>query len=104
LSEEAKFKDQGQTLSLIGTYVRGTAELVNGQAEIVLPEHFALIASEDECTVQLTPLGEWLQLFVVEKSVQRLLIGEANGRSGQFDYFVQRVRIGYEDHRVVRNL
>jgi len=32
------------------------------------------------------------------------LIGEANGRSGQFDYFVQGVRAGYEDHRVVQNL
>ena len=88
----------------VGTYVRGTAELINGQAEIILPEHFALITSEDGCTVQLTPLGEWLQLFVVEKSVRRLVIGEANGRSGQFDYLVQGVRAGYEDHRVIRNL
>jgi len=64
----------------VGTYVRGTAELINGQAEIVLPEHFGLITSQDGCTVQLTPLGEWLQLFVVEKSVNSLLIYSTSER------------------------
>jgi hypothetical protein len=86
-----------------GTYVRGTAELLDGRAEIALPEHFALVTSEEGCTVQLTPIGKWLQLYVVEKSVSRIVVQEATGRNGQFDYFVQGVRSGYEAHRVFRD-
>lgn len=38
-----------------GTYIRGSAELKDGQAVIALPEHFALVTSEEGLTVQLTP-------------------------------------------------
>ena len=87
----------------VGTYVRGTAELLDGRTEIALPEHFALVTSEEGCTVQLTPIGEWLQLYVVEKSVWRIVVQEANGCNGQFDYLVQGVRAGYEDYSVLRD-
>jgi hypothetical protein len=85
-----------------GTYIRGTAELVNGEALIKLPEYFSLVTSDEQLTVQVTPNGEWLQLFVVEKDAKQLLIREATGRSGQFDYFVQGIRIGFEQHQVIR--
>jgi hypothetical protein len=86
-----------------GTYIRGTAQLVDGEAIINLPEHFSLVTSDEGLTVQLTPIGEWLQLYLVEKSTQQILIREANGKNGQFDYIVQGVRKGYEDHQVIRD-
>lgn len=85
-----------------GTYVRGEAELVAGEAMIELPEHFALVTSSQGLTVQLTPIGEWLQLYVVELSPQRLVVREAQGKDGKFFYLVQGVRKGYEGFQVVR--
>lgn len=85
-----------------GTYIRGTAQLVDGEAVINLPEHFSLVTSGEGLTVQLTPLGGWLQLYVIEKSTQQIIIREAKGKNGQFDYIVQGVRKGYEDHQVIR--
>jgi hypothetical protein len=85
-----------------GTYIRGEAELVAGEAVIELPEHFALVTSSQGLTVQLTPIGEWLQLYVVELSPQRLVVREAQGKDGKFFYLVQGVRKGYEGFQVVR--
>jgi hypothetical protein len=86
-----------------GTYIRGTARLANGEAVINLPEHFSLVTSAEGLMVQLTPVGEWLQLYVVKKSTQQIVVREANGKNGQFDYLVQGVRKGYEDHQVIRD-
>jgi len=86
-----------------GTYIRGTAQLINGEAVIVLPEHFSLVTNDEGLTVQLTPLGEWLQLYVVQKNTKQLIVREAQGKSGQFDYLVQGVRKGYENHRVIQD-
>jgi hypothetical protein len=85
-----------------GTYIRGTAQLINGQAVINLPEHFSLVTSSDGLTVQLTPVGDWLQLYVVSKSTSQIIVREAQGRNGTFDYLVQGVRKGYENYEVVR--
>lgn len=84
-----------------GTYTRGTVQLVNGEAVIMLPDHFAIVTSEEGLTVQLTPVGEWLQLYVVEKSTTKLVIKEAQGKNGKFDYLVQGVRKGYENYQPV---
>ena len=85
-----------------GTYIRGTTPLVHGEAVIELPEHFEKVTSNEGLTVQLTPLGDFLQLYVVEKGTKRIVIREAQGKSGQFDYLVQGVRKGYENHQVVQ--
>ena len=86
-----------------GTYVRGTAELRNGEARVELPEHFALVTNAEGLTVQLTPAGAWLQLYVVDKTPGRIVVREASGKDGQFDYFVQGIRRGHEDHQVIRD-
>jgi hypothetical protein len=84
-------------------FLRGTAQLVNGEAVLLLPEYFSLISSEEGLlTVYLTPIGEWLQLYVVEKSTKRIIVREAQGKSGQFDYIVYAVRKGYEHHQVIQ--
>jgi len=86
-----------------GTYVRGSAEMVNGQAVIKLPDHFGMVTGAKGLTVQLTPRGTWLELYVTTATVAQVAVGEAQGRSGQFDYLVQGVRKGYENQPVVRD-
>jgi len=86
-----------------GTYIRGTAQLVNDEAVINLPEHFSLVTNDAGLTVQLTPRGEWLQLYLVETSTKQIIVREAQGKSGQFDYLVQGVRKGYENHHVIQD-
>jgi hypothetical protein len=86
-------------------YIRGTAELVNGQAVIKLPDHFLAVASPEGLTVQLTPLSAASKgLAVVSKSLDGIQVQELNGGTGNyaFDFFVTAVRQGYEDYQVVR--
>ena len=86
-----------------GTYLRGSGELVNGEAILNLAEHFSLVTNDVGLTVQLTPQGEWLQLYVVRKTASQIVVREATGKSGSFDYLVQGVRKGYENHSVIRD-
>lgn len=86
-----------------GTYVRGSAEVINGEVVINLPDHFGMVTSTNGLTVQLTPRGTWLQLYVTEVSVAKITVREAGGRSGKFDYLVQGVRLGYENSPVIRD-
>ncbi len=76
--------------------------LQSGEAIIELPEHFSEVTSEQGLTVQLTPLGEWLQLYIVEKNTKRIIVREATGKDGSFDYLVQGIRKGYENFEVIR--
>jgi UDP-3-O-[3-hydroxymyristoyl] glucosamine N-acyltransferase len=87
-----------------GTYIRGTAQLHDGVAVIELPEHFALVTSEEGLTAQVTPLEECNGLYVAEKSPQRIVVRELLGgkSNARFDYLVQGVRKGYEGLSPVR--
>ena len=53
--------------------------------------------------MQLTPQGEWLQLYVASKDAHQVEVREAQGKSGRFDYLVQGVHKGYEDYQVIRD-
>src|SRR5205823_9568316 len=85
-----------------GTYVRGSGQLQSGKAVLALPEHFGLVTEPSGLTVQLTPRGEWLQLYVVELDTAQLVVREAQGKSGVFDYLIQGVRRDSEPHEVIR--
>ena len=85
-----------------GTYTRGTWKLEQGKAVIELPEHFGLVTSDDGLSIQLTPRGQWLQLYVVKLTTSQVIVEEAQGKSGQFDYFIQGLRKGYEHHEVIQ--
>jgi len=82
--------------------VRGSGQLQSGKAVLALPEHFGLVTETSGLTVQLTPRGEWLQLYVVELDTVQLIVREAQGKSGAFDYLIQGVRRGSEQHKVIR--
>ncbi len=86
-----------------GTYLRGNAATVDGEAVIELPRHFAEVTEPQGLTVQLTPQGEWSQLFVAEMSPDRLVVRDAAGGGGiEFSFLIQGVRKGYADYRVER--
>jgi hypothetical protein len=86
-----------------GTYIRGSANLVDGKATIQLPDNFAKVTADNGLTVLFTPVGKWLQLYAIEKTTSRIVVGEATGQSGSFDYVINGVRKGYEDFQVVRD-
>ncbi len=86
-------------------YIRGTAELLNGDCKIELPEHFKLVGSEQNLTVLVTPLSaESKGLAVIEKSTSVIIVRELfNGKGNyMFDYEIKTVRKGYENYEVVR--
>jgi len=88
-----------------GTYVRGTGQLVNGEATIALPEHFALVTSESGLTATVTPQDECKGLWIARKSPSEIVVKELqHGTSNaRFDFLVQGKRLGYEDFQVVRD-
>ena len=69
---------------------------------LALPEHFGLVTADDGLTVQLTPRGQWLRLYVAELGPDQLVVREAQDKSGLFDYFISGIRKGYEQHEVIR--
>lgn len=86
-----------------GTYYRGTATTVNGEVVIELPGYFTRLTESERMTVQLTPVGSWGQVYVAEKTPEKLVIKVAEGTKDlKFDYFVQGVRKGYLDYEVER--
>lgn len=86
-----------------GTYYRGTAKTVGGEAVIELPSHFSKVTEAEGLTVQLTPLGGWSRLYVEEMTPERVVVRDAEARDGlAFNFLVQGVRRGFADHRVER--
>jgi len=87
----------------VGTYTRGSGQLINGEVKINLPEHFSLVTGEQGVTVQVTPTSETAGLYVASKGTKYIVIKEVNNGQGNatFDYLVQGVRKGYENRPAV---
>ena len=86
-------------------YIRGTARLIHGRAEVTYPEHYAAVASGPGVTVQVTPLSAASKgLAVVEKRADGFVARELMNGTGtyDFDYTVMAVRTAHEDFRVIR--
>lgn len=87
-----------------GTYVRGTARLRRGRATVELPGHFGRITAARGVTVQITPSYDCrVPILVVSKAAERIVVAQRGGADDcEFDYLVQGLRRGYEDHVVER--
>lgn len=85
------------------TYVRGSAELVNGKITIDLPKYFSDVTSDEGLTVQRSPVGRWLQLYISEQTPTHIVVGEATGQNSKFNYLINGVLKGYEDYQEVRD-
>lgn len=84
-----------------GTYFRGQARLVDGEAVIAVPEDFALVTEEQGLTVQVTAHGPGADLWTAERGLDRIVVRGA--RDVEFDYFVNGVRIGYGEFQTIRD-
>ena len=83
-----------------GTYFRGTAQLVNGQAWIGIPDDFAIVADAEGLTVQLTPVGQAASLYCVTRSLDGIEI--AGAPDVVFDYQVNGVRKAFAGNPPIR--
>jgi hypothetical protein len=88
-----------------GTYTRGSALLIDGEAVVQLPEHFSMVTSAEGLTVQVTPTSECKGLYIVNKSPTEFVVKELSGGTSDatFDYHVNGVRKGYEDFQPIRD-
>ncbi|MEW5795287.1 MAG: hypothetical protein AB1772_02900 [Candidatus Zixiibacteriota bacterium] len=88
-----------------GTYTRGSAVLRDGVAEIDLPEDFALVTNGDGLTAQVTPRGPVRAMLYVDKLTASKLVVKASDprdKDVKFDFMVNGVRRGYENHQAIR--
>jgi len=89
-----------------GTYTRGASKLENGVATVELPEHFGLVTNAEGLTAQITPRGPVQSMLYVESVTPTHLIVKASNpadKDVRFDYLVNGVRSGFEDHQVIRD-
>jgi hypothetical protein len=89
----------------VGTYTRGTARLADGEARVRLGETFKWVTNPDiGLTAHLTPHGQAVPLAIVSLTPEELIVrGPDQGpKDLVFDYFVQGLRIGFEEVGVVQ--
>jgi len=85
-----------------GTYYRGSAQLQNGSATVILPEHFSLVTEEQGLTVHVTPREDCNGLYVAKVTTGYIVVKELMGGSSNaaFDFFINGVRLGYAEFQV----
>ncbi len=87
-------------------YVRGTSELINGEANIEFSEDFQIVSNSKTMTVTLTPGSpDSKGLAAFEKTETGFKVKELFAGNGNysFDWEVKCVRKGYEDYEVIRD-
>jgi hypothetical protein len=87
-------------------YERGTATLVNGEAEITFADHFQIVANPSTMTITTSPWSADAKgLAVVERTATGFKVKELFGGTGtyQFDWRVDAKRKGFENFEVIRD-
>jgi hypothetical protein len=82
-----------------GTYFRGTARTVRGEAVIEVPDHFRWVTQEEGMTVQLTPVGDLAMMAVISQDLNRIVV--RSSKDVVFHYLVQGIRPAHRDFRPV---
>ena len=79
-------------------YYRGEARLVDGEAVVALPSYFESLTRKDGRTVQLTPVGGWAPLYVVDGVKDGRFTVRSDGPRGdrRFYWEVRAVRADTE--------
>ena len=88
------------------TYLRGTANLVDGKAQISFPEHFQLVMNPETMTILTSPLSAQSEgLAIVRRNIEGFQVQELRNGKGnyEFDWEVKAIRKGYEDFQVIRD-
>jgi len=79
-----------------GTYFRGRTKIVNGRAEIDIPEEWRDVTAEEGITVQVTPTDAPARLYVPVQTREKILV--RGDRDCAFTYFVNGVRRGFTEY------
>ena len=82
-----------------GTYFRGTARTVHGRAVLEVPESFRMVTDEKGLTVVVTPIGEMVQIAVVKRSLNSIVV--QSSKDVEFDYLVNGVRRAFKDFEAI---
>ncbi len=82
-----------------GTYFRGTARTVNGQAVITVPEDFRIVTDPEGLTVQLTPVGGPASMYVEDEDLNQIVVHSS--RDVTFHYLVQGIRPDYKNFKPI---
>jgi hypothetical protein len=84
-----------------GTYFRGTAQIVNGEAVIQVPEDFRIVTDADGLTVQVTPVGAPAVVWVASQDLNQIVLNSRN--DVKVHYLAQGVRKAYKDFQAIEN-
>jgi|GEM_PF-3563688 len=76
----------------IGVYYRGTAQLLDGKAKIILPDYFDALTRDHEATVLLTAKGTTPFLLSYDQFDEKSFIVYGTKSDGEFDWEVKSVR------------
>jgi hypothetical protein len=82
-----------------GTYFRGRGQLQGKEAVIDVPESFRLVTEGDALSVQVTPIGASVSLWIKEVGLDRIVV--RGSRDVEFFYTVNGVRKGYADFQAL---
>ena len=82
-----------------GTYFRGTARIVNGEAVIAVPESFKFVTDEEGLTIQVTPVGGAAVVWVASEDLDQIVLRSA--KDVKVHYLVQGVRRAYKNWEVI---
>ncbi|MBU4263906.1 MAG: hypothetical protein KKC76_18780 [Proteobacteria bacterium] len=85
-------------------FLRGSTELMDGEAIIDLPEAWQQAATEESLTVTVTPKLGWAPLYVAEISLDQVIVRSAETRYGDvaFSYHISALRQGFEEHEAIQ--
>ena len=82
-----------------GTYFRGSARTVRGQAVIEVPESFRMVTDEERLTVQVTPIGDLATMAVASKDLNHIVV--RSSKDVTFDYLVHGVRRAFKNQQPI---
>ncbi len=83
-----------------GTYFRGTGQILDGVAEIEVPEDFRLVTETEGLTVQVTVVGSPASAWIETQDLNRIVVRASGDVS--FHYMVNGVRRGFKDTKTIR--
>ncbi len=78
-----------------GTYFRGSAQIANGMAVILVPEDFRMVTDESALTVQLTPVGASAMMYVEKEDLNYIVV--RSNRDVKFHYMVNGIRRAFKN-------
>jgi hypothetical protein len=85
-----------------GTYFRGTAQTIDREFVIQVPEEFRFVSDTEGLTVQLTPVGAPASMYVVSEDLNVIVV--RSSRDVKFHYLVQGIHAPHKDLKSIHDM